>query len=148
MGFRSWINTPRGWRRWHPLLLSSHPPPLSFLKPDGSPLAAGDIIKQPDLAASYRSIAADGIGWFYGGPFAQAVEKWMSANGGILTAADFAGYQMKLREPLITQYRGYTIIGFPPPSSGGVHVAEILNIINHFDIAALAEARIRCCACM
>jgi gamma-glutamyltranspeptidase/glutathione hydrolase len=110
-----------------------------FLKPDGSPFAAGDIIKQPDLAASYRAIASDGIGWFYGGPFAQATEKWMAANGGILTAADFAGYQMKIREPLITQYRGYTIIGFPPPSSGGVHVAEILNIMNHFDIAALQK---------
>jgi gamma-glutamyltranspeptidase / glutathione hydrolase len=110
-----------------------------FLKPDGSNFTAGDIIKQPDLAASYRSIATDGIGWFYGGPFAQAVDKWMAANGGILTTADFANYQMKVREPLITQYRDYTIIGFPPPSSGGVHVAEILNILNRFDISALQK---------
>ena len=110
-----------------------------FLKPDGSTFAAGDIIKQPDLAASYRSITTDGIGWFYGGPFAKSVEQWMSTNGGILTASDFAGYQMRVREPLVTQYRDYTIIGFPPPSSGGVHVAEILNILNHFDIAGLQK---------
>jgi gamma-glutamyltranspeptidase/glutathione hydrolase len=110
-----------------------------FLKSDGSNFAAGDIIKQPDLAASYHAIATDGIGWFYGGPFAQAVDKWMASNGGILTTADFANYQMKVREPLVTQYRDYTIIGFPPPSSGGVHVAEILNILSHFDINALQK---------
>ena len=110
-----------------------------FLKPDGSPLAEGDIVKQTDLANSYRAIAADGTGWFYGGPFAQSVGKWMTANGGILTAADFANYQMKVREPLVTHYRDYTIVGFPPPSSGGVHVAEILNILNHFDIASLEK---------
>ena len=110
-----------------------------FLKPDGSTFDAGDIVKQPDLAASYRAISKDGVGWFYGGPFAQSVEKWMITNGGILTASDFAGYQMKVRDPLVTQYRDYTIVGFPPPSSGGVHVAEILNILNHFDIAALEK---------
>jgi gamma-glutamyltranspeptidase/glutathione hydrolase len=120
--------------------MASFPPTAAiFLKPDGSPFEAGTVIKQPDLAASYQSIATDGIGWFYGGPFAQSVEKWMSANGGILTAADFANYQMKVREPLITKYRDYTIVGFPPPSSGGVHVAEMLNILNHFDIAALQK---------
>jgi gamma-glutamyltranspeptidase/glutathione hydrolase len=120
--------------------MASFPPTAAiFLRPDGRPFAAGDIIKQPDLANSYRSIASDGIGWFYGGPFAQSVEKWMTANGGILTAADFANYQMKVREPLVTHYRDYTIIGFPPPSSGGVHVAEMLNILNQFDIGSLEK---------
>lgn len=108
-----------------------------FLRRDGSPLAAGDILRQPDLAQTYRGIAAQGTAWFYNGPFAVATALWMSTNGGIMTAADFALYQIKLRQPLQTTYRGYTILGFPPPSSGGVHVAEILNILETFDLKAM-----------
>ena len=61
----------------------------------------------------------------------------MSANGGILTAADFAEYRAVTREPLVTTYRGHAVVGFPPPSSGGVHVAQILNILERFDLAGL-----------
>jgi gamma-glutamyltranspeptidase/glutathione hydrolase len=138
-GFPLQPNYARGIAKLLPIITKYPGTASIFLKPDGSLFQAGDIVKQPDLAASYRAIAADGIGWFYGGPFAKTVEQWMSANGGILTAADFANYQMKLRDPLVTQYRGCTIIGFPPPSSGGVHVAEILNILSQFDIAALEK---------
>src|SRR5207248_4488222 len=63
--------------------------------------------------------------------------QWMAEHGGLLSADDFAAYQPILREPLITTYRGRTIVGFPPPSSGGVHVAEILNILENFDIEAI-----------
>jgi gamma-glutamyltranspeptidase/glutathione hydrolase len=63
----------------------------------------------------------------------------MAANGGIMTAADFATYEAKLREPLRSTYRGYEIVGFPPPSSGGVHVAQILNILENFDLPAIAK---------
>lgn len=108
-----------------------------LLRPDGSPPNEGHLLRQPDLAATYRAIASEGIGWFYGGPFAQAVETWMTRHGGILTAADFAAYEVKQRLPVVTTYRGYTIVGFPPPSSGGVHVAQILNILEHFDLARL-----------
>jgi gamma-glutamyltranspeptidase / glutathione hydrolase len=108
-----------------------------FLKPDGAPHAEGDIIAQKDLAASYRAIAEHGSDWFYRGPYAESVGAWMRENGGILTAADFTAYRAKERAPLITNYRGYDIIGFPPPSSGGVHVAQMLNILEHFDLAAL-----------
>ena len=106
----------------------------------GKPLARGDILKQPDLAATYRSIAAHGSDWFYRGAFAQAVAQWMKQNGGILTEQDFAGYRLILREPILSTYRGYTIVGFPPPSSGGVHVAQMLNILEHFNLAGLNEA--------
>ncbi len=109
-----------------------------FFRKD-KPLTRGAILKQPDLAATYRSIAAQGSKWFYRGPFAQAVEQWMKRNGGILTAADFRGYQIRLREPVVSRYRGYTIVGFPPPSSGGAHVAQILNILDHFSLSALGE---------
>src|SRR5258706_10103661 len=64
----------------------------------------------------------------------------MKQNGGLLSAADFAAYQAKVRQPITNTYRGYTIIGFAPPSCGGVHVAQILNILEHFDLKALDEA--------
>ena len=111
-----------------------------FLHDDGSPLTQGETLKQPDLARSYRAIADAGSGWFYHAPYPQMAERWMHDNGGIITAADFADYRMQVREPLRTTYRGYEIVSFPPPSSGGVHVAQILNILENFDLAHLPEA--------
>jgi len=110
-----------------------------LLKPDGSPYAVGDVLKQPDLARTYRAIADEGLGWFYRGPLARDVGKWMAEHGGIITAEDFAAYRARVREPVVTSYRGYTIVGFPPPSSGGVHVAQILNILERFDLKGLHE---------
>jgi gamma-glutamyltranspeptidase/glutathione hydrolase len=104
----------------------------------GKPLQPGDILKQPDLAATYRSIAERGTDWFYHGPFAQTTERWMKQHGGQLTAADFGNYQVKLREPILSSYRGYQIVAFPPPSSGGVHVAQMLNMLEHFDLKSMA----------
>lgn len=111
-----------------------------FLHADGSALKEGETIKQPDLARSYRAIADAGSAWFYHAPYPQMAERWMRENGGLITAADFAGYEMKSREPVRTTYRGYEIVSFPPPSSGGVHVAQILNILENFDLAHLPEA--------
>ncbi len=108
-----------------------------LLRADGSPRAEGEIFKQPDLARTYRAIAEQGIGWFYRGPFARAVDRWMARNGGLLTAADFASYRVRVRHPVVTRYREYTVVGFPPPSSGGVHVAQILNILEHFELRKL-----------
>ena len=107
---------------------------------DGAPLRAGEILKQPDLAATYRSIAKHGSDWFYRGPFAQALGNWMQANGGILTSNDFANYHLELREPVETSYRGYEVVSFPPPSSGGVHVSEMLNILENFDLKNMDDA--------
>ncbi len=107
---------------------------------NGSPIKSGDTFKQPDLAATYRAIAKQGSDWFYRGPFALAVEKWMRANGGLLTAADFANYHAQLREPVESNYRGYQVVSFPPPSSGGVHVIEMLNILETFDLKKMDEA--------
>ena len=102
-----------------------------LLDGDGKPWPKGHVLKQADLARTYRDIADNGIGFFYGGRFARNVERWMRDHGGIITAKDFADYQVKKREPIITTYRGYTIVGFPPPSSGGAHVAQILNILEN-----------------
>ncbi len=111
-----------------------------FFKPDGSRYQAGDIFRQPDLAGTYRNIAAQGADWFYHGPFGAAVQAWMKENGGVMTARDLENYHISLREPIITRYRKYQIIAFPPPSSGGVHVAEILNILENFHLKSLDEA--------
>jgi gamma-glutamyltranspeptidase/glutathione hydrolase len=108
-----------------------------LLHDDGTPIAEGERLVQRDLANTYRQIADNGIDWFYRGPFAKQVGEWMAANGGILTADDFAAYEAKLREPLHSTYRDYQIIGFPPPSSGGVHVAQILNILEQFPLGGI-----------
>ncbi len=115
--------------------LKKFPPSRAvFLKPDQTPYQPGELFRQPDLAQSYRAIGQHGPDWFYRGTFAQATESWMKANGGIISANDFASYQFKSRSPVFTIYRGHQILGFPPPSSGGVHVAQILNILEHFDL--------------
>jgi gamma-glutamyltranspeptidase / glutathione hydrolase len=108
-----------------------------FLKPNGVALKPGDLFRQEDLAKTYRAITKGGCDWFYRGEFAQLTGQWMKENGGIMTVADLANYQAKVREPLRTKYRDHEVIGMPPPSSGGVHVAQILNILEHFDLAKL-----------
>ena len=100
-----------------------------FLKADGSPYLEGEKIVQTDLAESYRKMAKEGTRWFYQSTFPKCTEQYMQANGGILTAEDFKAYRMKERTPLTSSYRGWTILGFPPPSSGGVHVVQMLNIL-------------------
>ena len=109
-----------------------------FLDPDGNAWPSGHQLKQPNLAKSYRKLARHTADWFYRGPFALKTERWMSANGGLITREDLAGYNAKRREPVRTTYRGHEIVGFPPPSSGGVHVAQILYILESFDLASMA----------
>ncbi|HRT57343.1 MAG TPA: gamma-glutamyltransferase [Candidatus Paceibacterota bacterium] len=104
------------------------------------PLAQGQRLKQPDLAATYRQIARHGVDWFYRGPFAKKTARWMKANGGLLTAADFANYSVVCREPVSTTYRGCQIVAFPPPGSGGVHLLQMLNILENFDLRAMDDA--------
>jgi gamma-glutamyltranspeptidase / glutathione hydrolase len=111
-----------------------------FFKADGKDYERGDIFQQKDLAATYRNIARQGVNWFYRGPFGKDVEAWMKENGGVMTANDFKNYHIVLREAVMTPYRDYKLITFPPPSSGGVHVTEILNILERFDLKSLDEA--------
>ncbi|MBW3634911.1 MAG: gamma-glutamyltransferase [Armatimonadetes bacterium] len=111
-----------------------------FFRPDGTPLGEGDTLRQTDLANSYRALAAQGSKWFYRGEYARLAGDWMQKNGGLITAQDFARYQMKERQPITTTYRGFKVVSFPPPSSGGVHVAQILNILENFPLAKLSDA--------
>lgn len=103
-----------------------------FLGPDGTPWPEGHLLVQEDLAATYRALAADGATWFYEGPFAARTAAFMQEAGGLITVDDFRDYRIVERTPLESRYRGWTIVGFPPPSSGGVHVAQMLNILDTF----------------
>ena len=94
----------------------------------------GHRLVQSDLAKTYRSIGDKGVEFFYRGPFADSVEQWMKRSGGKLRAQDLAAYRAIPRPPIRSRYRQYDLAGFPPPSSGGVHVAQILNILQHFSL--------------
>jgi gamma-glutamyltranspeptidase / glutathione hydrolase len=107
-----------------------------FYKRDGTDYEPGDRLSQPDLARSLRAIAAKGPSAFYKGEIAQQIAEEMRNSGGLITEADLAAYEAKIREPVTGTYRGYDIYSMPPPSSGGTHIVEILNILEGYDIAA------------
>ena len=106
-----------------------------FLRADGARLQPGDRLVQTDLAAILEMIGQRGPDAFYKGPIAAAVEKASNEKGGVLTARDFAAYSVVETMPLTCSYRGYSIVSAPPPSSGGVIICEILNILEGYDIA-------------
>lgn len=105
-----------------------------YLDKSQQPFAANTIITNQDLAHTYRELARLGPDYFYRGDFARKTAEWMKKNNGLVMRDDFANYQIKLREPIVSQFAGYTLYGFPPPSSGGIHVAQILNILENFDL--------------
>ena len=96
-------------------------------------LQVGDRVVQPELAKLLRAVAEHGPQVFYRGEVAEAIERQMKARGGLITRADLAAYQVKEREPLRAGYRGFELILMPPPSSGGVCIAETLNVLERFD---------------
>ena len=96
---------------------------------DGFPKEPGSTIKNPDLANTLRLIAAEGRDAFYHGPVAQSIVDAVREDGGLITMEDLAGFDVSFREPVKSTYRGYEIISAPPPSSGGTHVIELLNIM-------------------
>jgi len=100
-----------------------------YFRDDGSPLREGDFLEQPDLAETYRRIGKEGSDYFYRGEFALRLAAFMEAKGGLISLADMRNYRAVVREPVVGSYRGYTVFGMPPPSSGGVHVIQILNLL-------------------
>jgi gamma-glutamyltranspeptidase / glutathione hydrolase len=108
-----------------------------FLRPDGSRLQPGDRLVQTDLANTLDEIAKGGSDAFYKGHVPRDVEAASRAGGGLLTAADFVAYAVTESSPLSCTYRGATILSAPPPSSGGVTMCEILNVLQGYDMRAL-----------
>ena len=101
---------------------------------DGAPPAEGDRLVQRDLAKSLRRIAEYGATGFQEGPVAAAVARTVVEHGGVMDQADLAEYRTVLREPLEGRYRGYTVVTFPPPSSGGVALLQMLGMLEGYDL--------------
>ena len=108
-----------------------------FLKNDGSTYKGGELLVQKDLANTLRLIQQEGESAFYKGKIADLIIKDMERNNGIITKQDLENYKVVWRKPLIGTYRGHTIISMPPPSSGGVHILEILNTLENTDLGKL-----------
>ncbi|EJH2657853.1 gamma-glutamyltransferase [Salmonella enterica] len=101
---------------------------------DGEPLKKGDKLVQQDLANSLTMIAENGPDAFYKGEIARQIAQQMQQNGGLITTDDLAAYQAVERTPVSGEYRGYQIFSMPPPSSGGIHIVQILNILENFEM--------------
>lgn len=101
--------------------------------------AVGDSLVQPKLARLLKKLAKHGPDFFYKGPVAKAIAAEMRKHGGLMTQSDLAAYRVRERKPIRSTYRNFEIIGMPPPSSGGVAIAEILNILNTFDLRSIAK---------
>ena len=110
-----------------------------FLKEDGSFYEPGDSWKQPDLAATLLRIQKDGKDGFYRGKTARLTAEFMEKNGGIITLEDLEKYRAIEREPIRGTYRGYEIVSMPPPSSGGVVMVHMLNILEGFDLSEIGH---------
>jgi gamma-glutamyltranspeptidase/glutathione hydrolase len=122
--------------------LAHFSPSASFFERNGSAPPVGTILKNPDLARTYRQIGRHGYRWFYTGPIAAELAKTTNAPptspgtapvaGGTMTAQDMADYTAPVRAPITWTYRGYRLYGMPPSSSGGITIAEAMNILEGF----------------
>lgn len=110
-----------------------------FMKSDSSPYAAGDVWRQPDLAQSLRRIQKEGRDGFYRGQTARLIAEDMRRHGGLITEADLRAYQAVERKVVRGSYRGHEVISMPPPSSGGVVLVEMLNILEGYDLKSLGH---------
>jgi gamma-glutamyltranspeptidase / glutathione hydrolase len=118
--------------------LAEFPESKRIFQRDGNYYQPGELFKQPELARTLERIAKN-PGDFYHGAMARELAAAIHKGGGLVTAADLAAYEVKEREPIRGTYRGYQIISAPPPSSGGVALVEILNILEGFDLAKLGN---------
>ena len=127
-------------RALHSPLLTQFPTSRRIFQRDGDLYKPGDTFKQPELADTLVRIAADPSD-FYRGKLAAQIAAFESAHHGLITAQDLAAYQVKERAPLIGTYRGLEVLTSPPPSSGGIALIEILNILSGYDLPRLGPDR-------
>jgi gamma-glutamyltranspeptidase/glutathione hydrolase len=116
--------------------MKAHPASLAQFSKSGVPYKAGDVFKQEDLARTLEHIAAEGPAGFYQGETARLVAQEMQKGGGLVTEADLAAYAPKKRVPIRGTYRGYEVLSMPPPSSGGIALVEMLNVLEGYDLKA------------
>lgn len=108
-----------------------------YLDENGLPWEEGSVITNPDLGKALQLIADQGADAFYKGEIGEAMVATLAKYDGVMTMDDLAGYEVHELEPVTGDYRGYTVISSPPPSSGGTHLIEILNILENFDMASM-----------
>ena len=108
-----------------------------YLDENGLPWEEGSVITNPDLGKALQLIADQGADVFYKGEIGEAMVATLAKYDGVMTMEDLAGYEVHELEPVTGDYRGYTVISSPPPSSGGTHLIEILNILENFDMASM-----------
>ena len=106
----------------------------TYYKRNKVPYEAGEIIKLPDLAWSLKELKKQGPAAFYKGKIAEKIVAEMERNGGLITSEDLANYKVKERAPVKGTYRGYEIVSMPPSSSGGVHLIQMLNMLEPFSL--------------
>ena len=116
-----------------------YPATIAAYSNDGEPYAAGETIRLHDLAESLTRIRDQGRDGFYRGETARLLAEEMRRGGGLITEADLAQYVAMEREPVTTTFHDFTYIGMPPPSSGGTAIAEMLNILEGFDLASMGH---------
>jgi len=129
-GLAKSLNT-TGMRRFEP-----YPASVAQFTNEGAPFVAGDTLVQSELAATLERIAKAGPKGFYEGKTADLLVAEMAANGGIITHDDLKAYEAVRRAPVLGTYRGYEIISMPPPSSGGVTMVQMLNVLEGYDLKA------------
>jgi gamma-glutamyltranspeptidase / glutathione hydrolase len=110
--------------------------------PDGAPLRRGTRLRQPDYAATLRTIAAEGPEALYGGALGARVVEHMTRAGGLVTLDDLRRYRTVERAPVRGSYRGFEVAGCPPPTGGGIHLIQILNLLEGYDVAGLGFATV------
>ena len=115
------------------------PAALAAYSKDGTPYAEGELLRLPDLGRTLERIRDEGRDGFYRGETARLLAEEMVRGGGLITAEDLARYEAQERTPIQASYRGYDIISMPPPSSGGVALVEMLNILEGYDLAAMGH---------
>ncbi|HKK08890.1 MAG TPA: gamma-glutamyltransferase [Gemmatimonadota bacterium] len=117
--------------------LRRFPASAAIFLPGGEPPAVGDTLRQPDLARTLGAVADGGASAFYDGWIADSLAAEQARDGGLMTRGDLDAYRAVWRDPIVAHYRGRTVVSMPPPSSGGVTLAEMLDILSGFDLAEM-----------
>ena len=118
-------------------VLLTYPASAAIYLSDDFPKSVGEKVSNTDLAKTLRLVADKGREGFYAGPVAESIVKAVQGDGGTMTLEDLARYNVSYRVPITGSYRGYDLISSPPPSAGGTHVIELLNIMENFDVAGM-----------
>ncbi|TLX22005.1 gamma-glutamyltransferase [Thermomonas fusca] len=121
-------------------VMDRYPGTRAVFSPNGKPIAEGDLLRQPDLAATLQRLAAQGFDGFYRGTTASKLVAGVNAQGGQWRLDELAGYRVKEREPIRFRYHDWDIVTAPPVSSGGIALAQMLQILEPYDLKAMPEA--------